>query len=284
MRKPEDRWASLLPKRSRRVLSRWQPPEHAAALDGCWAKVSRAHELTELLDAECALFIRKQGPRVELVRGGPGPDRVIVTELPPVPLRLSVLTGEVLHNLRSCLDHLVHQLIVAHTRREPRFRTYEFPVSLSRDQFHEAQSRKLRDISPDAVLRIAQVQPFNFERPRNTSLHVLHELNLVDKHRLLLIGVVNGHLRAVMASNDDTDVVWGGGGFQGPLETGTVLAEFDHVVTDDMAWSPFVSFSVALQGQGAHVGGIPLSRLLGMLGRFVERVLLHLDPALRTSE
>lgn len=150
-------------------------------------------------------------------------------KLHPIPHRLSVLAGEVLHDLRSCLDHLVYQLIVAHTGREPSYRTYEFPVSCTEKHFTTSVPRKLREVSPTGVKLISQVQPFTFKRPTQTSLYVLRELNLVDKHRLLLLGVLRGHLRAFMASDEDTDIVWGGGGFEGIITEGTVLAEFDHV-------------------------------------------------------
>jgi hypothetical protein len=125
-------------------------------LEGCHAKLTRAEELIGALEGESA------GPRA------------------------SILAGDVLYNLRSCLDHLVHQLIVAHTDVEPSYRTYEFPIFRSEKQFDESRNRMLRDVSPEATSRIREVQPFRSEAPAESPLYLLQQLHDLDRRRLLL--------------------------------------------------------------------------------------------------
>jgi hypothetical protein len=61
----------------------------------------------------------------------------------------------------------------------------------------------LRDVSPDGVERIKQVQPFTFERPKDTSLYNLNEMGLVDKHRLPLLAVIRGRVSAMTAEDEN---------------------------------------------------------------------------------
>jgi len=125
-------------------------------LDGCRAKLARAEELIDAFEHESAA------------------------------VRQGILAGDILYNLRSCLDQLVHQLIVAHTGVEPTYRTYEFPIFRNEKQFDESRNRMLRDVSPEATGRIREVQPFRSEAPAESPLFLLHELHNVERRRLLL--------------------------------------------------------------------------------------------------
>ena len=151
-------------------------------LDGCRAKLARAEELLAALEGESA------GPRS------------------------SILAGDVLYNLRSCLDHLVHQLIVSDTGVEPTYRTYEFPIFRNEKQFDELRNRMLRDVSPEAVTRIRELQPFRAETPAESPLWLLHELHSLDRHRLLLADCPStATLRSILeATRHVVDHVGGG--------------------------------------------------------------------------
>lgn len=79
------------------------------ALDGVKLKVARAAEHLDVLRVECSAYLDSRP--YELVRkpqleGEDSEDLLFwkVHHLPP--LRLSVLLGDLLHNLRSSLDHI----------------------------------------------------------------------------------------------------------------------------------------------------------------------------------
>jgi hypothetical protein len=105
---------------------------------------------------------------------------------PPPPLEFSVLAGEVVHHLRSSLDHLVYQLVLANGQ-QPTER-HEFPICASAQKFAEAISRgKIRGVSAAVQQRIETLQPHRCSPPHDSWLWVVHELDRIDKHRLLVV-------------------------------------------------------------------------------------------------
>jgi len=79
-----------------------------------------------------------------------------------IPLRFSVLAGEVVHHLRSCLDHVVWELSSDSYRSSPNFRYIEFPILDKRpapkDEFTR-YARKIKGVQdPDALKLIAELQ------------------------------------------------------------------------------------------------------------------------------
>ena len=156
-------------------------------LQGCFGKLVRAEKLINELRRQNVNFFKKGDFKSEIVRNPEtGRQQLVATKVQAPPVSHSLIVGDILYNLRSCLDHLVHQLIVANTSAQPTYRTYEFPVFVTENQFNKNVDRLLRDVSPDGVDRIKQVQPFTFERHKDTSLYYLNEMGLVDKHRLPL--------------------------------------------------------------------------------------------------
>jgi hypothetical protein len=154
-------------------------------------------------------FFRRHTPVAQIVaHATTGRQLLIATNVKAPPVAHSIIVGDVLYNLRSCLDHLVYQLIVAHTGKEPTYRTYEFPVFVTEKQFDDNINRLLRDVSPDGVLRVRQVQPFTFARPNDPALYSLNELGLVDRHRVPLLAVIRGRVSAMTAEDEDTSIFW----------------------------------------------------------------------------
>lgn len=120
----------------------------------------------------------------------------------------SLYLGDFVHNCRSTLDHLVWQLALAGGIGKPDTRS-QFPIFLEDDAFTRAavigsEKRKpyLHDIPPDAVEMIRRVQPFDpsFKGDRNLHpLWLLHQLDIVDKHRLIhTIALVPEELRLMV--------------------------------------------------------------------------------------
>ena len=82
-------------------------------LDGCWAKLGRAEESIKILDQEAAALFAADPPPFKIVgeHKRDGLDYVFMAYGDPaVPLRFAVLAGEIVHHLRSSLDH--HALAV----------------------------------------------------------------------------------------------------------------------------------------------------------------------------
>jgi hypothetical protein len=107
-----------------------------------------------------------------------------------IPPRFAVLAGEIIHHLRSCLDHLVWEFSSIQYRNDhPRW--IEFPVCgekpIKKDEIRLFE-RKIKGIANSkAIDWIERLQPYNATDPANTFLFVLHHFDITDKHRELLV-------------------------------------------------------------------------------------------------
>jgi hypothetical protein len=111
---------------------------------------------------------------------------LVFTDCMPLPIDLSILTGEALYQLRSALDHLFWQLVIAN-RRTPNT-SHAFPIYWESEKYKARIKSIEQDVSASAAKRIGSYQPFKrgtaFE---SDPLWVLQELNNIDKHRFLLV-------------------------------------------------------------------------------------------------
>lgn len=246
-------------------------------LQGCFGKLARPEKLINDLRRQNLNFFKKGDFQSEIVRNPEtGCQQLVATKVQPPPVSHSLIVGDILYNLRSCLDHLVHQLIVANTGAQPTYRTYEFPIFVTESQFNKNVDRLLRDVSPDGVGRIKQVQPFTFERPKDTSLYNLNEMGLVDKHRLPLLAVIRGRVSAMTAEDENAEMMWFGGGYDDLVEAGSVLATFDARVPDSMKLNAIVAFDMALADGPPN---LPAVRMMEMIWRVVRQILEHVGVA-----
>ena len=116
-------------------------------LHGCWLKVRRANEHLHTLDDEISRFLSSEDRRliahfepdtsqyISRVRGG------------PPPLRWGIILGEFAHLLRSTLDNLLWQLILARGNQpkgRPRFPIHD---KVPRDGWKKATSERPAGIS-----------------------------------------------------------------------------------------------------------------------------------------
>jgi hypothetical protein len=107
-----------------------------------------------------------------------------------IPPRFSVLAGEIVHHLRSCLDHIVWQLSSSAYRKKHRLHI-AFPVFTEKPVDKEkiaSYERKIKGITdPDVVGLIEHFQPYNSPDPTNTYLYIVHNFDRIDKHRELVL-------------------------------------------------------------------------------------------------
>lgn len=174
-------------------------------LDGCQAKLDRAREHIEALRAaEHDYFGGDERPFNVDRHFDPSTNLYYfigrVTQAPP--LRLGVILGDIVHDLRSALDHLVWQLVLAAGNDPEREPWPMFVVCSQRAAWDKARDTRkglLRAISAEAAARIRRVQPFvtHPSNPALAPLHRLHNLWNHDKHRLVTptaaaLGAVHG--------------------------------------------------------------------------------------------
>lgn len=169
-------------------------------LAGARLKWNRAKSQFETLDAELMAFKGSDDKpyRLELqhhVETGEDSLHIhIVRETPPM---WSVQIGEIVHNLRSALDHMVYEIAAGNNHGRVPSGT-EFPIFIDEGRFRSTKRGgglyKIRGLPAQAIASIEEIQPFQREQaPDRHRLWVLQELSNWDKHRLLhLTSVVTG--------------------------------------------------------------------------------------------
>ncbi len=168
-----------------------------ASLEGVKLKIARAAEHLEELSKEVKDYLDSQPYEVVAeARQEDNPLLVCKVHRQP-PLRLSLLLGDFLHNLRSSLDHLAWQLVLA-SDGTPETLT-SFPIYARRRKYKEFKKKNdtasgvVGEISEKAARLVEKAQPYNNEdgTPPEDLLWILNKLNNIDKHGQLNISVLN---------------------------------------------------------------------------------------------
>ena len=180
----------------------------ASLLDGIREKIKRANEHIRNLDAEITPYLEGADHtltatvKFDASRGSLFRDWLISGS--PFPQRFSVIIGEVIHQLRSSLDHLVWQLVIAHGT-EKTTDDLEFPIFWESSKYPAAARRKIKGVSPTAAKRIEGLQPYNAGgHIDDHPLLIIHKFDIVDKHQLLIL--VAGELK--VWGDDITKIMW----------------------------------------------------------------------------
>jgi hypothetical protein len=158
---------------------------------GIAEKLNRSHENIKNLEAEIARFFQEsEYPVLGDDNGQILPEAIDYDSELLIPLGFSVLSGEIIHHLRSCLDHLIwHFSDVEYRQRHTRW--IEFPILKDRPSptnVFTQYERKVKGIVDTRVLDlIERVQPYSGSEATNSKLLAIHNLDIMDKHRTLVI-------------------------------------------------------------------------------------------------
>ena len=104
-----------------------------------------------------------------------------------IPGRLPIILGDCLQNLRSALDYLVWELVLA-TRNEPGGHNI-FPICSTQETFDQQVKRnRLKGVAPEAIAEIRSLQPYHYGDGFDKSmLWVLDDLCNINQHRRVSI-------------------------------------------------------------------------------------------------
>ena len=91
--------------------------------------------------------------------------------------------GDVIHNLRSALDHAYWQAVSPHVEEKHK-KSVQFPFAKDIDNLEEAIKRSsTRNVSDEFYSAIVDVKPYA-GKGGNILLYLIHQTNIQDKHRL----------------------------------------------------------------------------------------------------
>lgn len=148
------------------------------------AKTARAREHLRYLTARVTTFTHSHHCELSCRDDLQSGDRTFcVEEEVLVPVDIPLVVGDVVHNLRSALDHMVHELVLA-AGNTPTTNT-EFPVCTTAAKFgSERPQLQLRGVTAASKTAIEACQPY---ASPDTPLLDIHRLDIIDKHRGLLL-------------------------------------------------------------------------------------------------
>jgi hypothetical protein len=103
-----------------------------------------------------------------------------------VPARFGLIAGDFLQNMRSSLDYLVWQLVIANKKTPGRCNA--FPICQTAEGWEKSlhEHDRLRGVHSDAVAEIKALQPCFTNSPNPLPLTVLETLTNHNKHRSCL--------------------------------------------------------------------------------------------------
>jgi hypothetical protein len=164
-------------------------PDHPFA--GIAEKLRRADQNIINLQSEIDTFIQSgEYPVIPYPNAQGWQEAATYHRDKPIPLRFAVLTGETVHHLRSCLDHVVWHFSDDEARKIPG--SIEFPIfeiKPSEKKEIERYARKIKGIANAKVLSLIEdMQPYKVGADAsNHSFLILHDMDRFDKHRELVI-------------------------------------------------------------------------------------------------
>ena len=160
----------------------------AHPLDGSRAKIARAGDHLEVLEAALTRFVRDGGFTIATEHDPETEEYVFRVHShlrPPVPPSpaVSAMVGDVLNNLRSALDYIIWRLA-----KSPSVKN-QFPIFSAPEDFEKRRKRYLHSVPAEHWALIESYQPYP-GRDANGEIGRLATLNDVDKHHLLLAGAM----------------------------------------------------------------------------------------------
>lgn len=198
-----------------------------ADLVGPRRKLGRAQQHFRRLEQE----IRRIGsadPYCFISEPNPQPPKYLLFARPrvPIPEDWDFLVGELAHNARGALDHLVYNLSTKIPDHRLRKGMSQFPIFDDPDAYRKNEDRYLVDVSRNDRIIIEGFQPYhNAGGVDADPLYWLQELNNADKHRLIVVfGAIGKNISVRLTGQIGDSVFPSDGGMT--LDAGGAEASF----------------------------------------------------------
>ena len=159
----------------------------AHPLDGSREKIRRAGDHLQTLEVETLRYVEEH-PFTLAIRTDKKTGIQLITahsrRRPPEdpPQRLGVIVGDILHNLRSALDHLVWQL--AELGEGAAEYKNQFPIYDTKKKYLQKVGTTLHGVAAEHRETIEGLQPYH-EHGEGLALRIIGDLNNIDKHRVV---------------------------------------------------------------------------------------------------
>jgi hypothetical protein len=150
-------------------------------------KIQRARKHLAELEFEVAAFIATGPAKFSVESIDENGARKIIwnSEISGPPEEISAIVGDIIHNLRTALDLMACDMVRAAEQSD---KDVYFPFSESAEELDYMIRRRHFDrAGVDAVTLLQSLKPY---RNGNTPLRIIHDLDVHDKHRALILNVM----------------------------------------------------------------------------------------------
>ena len=240
-------------------------------------KVERAKQHLRDLEVARDSFIKSKPYRIE---SKPDPQTgynvFYITDLQATPAEIGLVAGDVIHNLRSALDHLAYQLVyvsgATHSKQT------SFPIWDDATEYKAQRARRVQGMAQSAIDAIDATEPY--QGGKGAGLWCLHYLDIADKHHALLITPINLTGASFVIPGFWERDYKGVGGVSFPdfgksLEDGDVIATREPNRGDDMNFTLDIAFT-----KPEVIEGKPVIETLQRLVHLVDNLIISFKPLL----
>jgi hypothetical protein len=179
----------------------------SAMLDGASSKINRAvHHFNTIDIAIGKMFLADNDAGAARHELKANSQELVISLAQEAPLdpTIPLVVGDAVHNARSAIDHLVFQLALLNKAPKEAASKTSFPICLTPGEFKNATKGKLAPfITTTSLTEIEKLQPYKTGDKEKDILWVLSQLDIIDKHRLLIIAETQARPTAFRISAPD---------------------------------------------------------------------------------
>jgi hypothetical protein len=245
-------------------------------LIGVYAKIDRAKYHLSHLHVTIETWARTEQEN-QLASFNYDPDRERVDlhlhRVKPGDINWPLIVGDVVHNLRSALDHLVFQLALLNGASIDQCKKTFFPVCIAEPDLGKALKLVAPYVHPNAWTLIKELQPYKAANIPGKDLAqnylwIISQLDIIDKHRMLVVTDKSYRASSVSYSINDAEPVsieatdtWK------PLKDGAKLASFDisglpFGAEDKMRMNVQTEFQIRFKETGCGCEGLIVEEVM----------------------
>jgi hypothetical protein len=191
--------------------------------------------------------------------------RYVLENIPAISPDIPLILGDAIHNLRTALDYVACQIV--RDAGNPIKGIY-FPIAETPERYESESPGKTHGMPIVAKGDIDRLRPY---KGGNNLLWGLHMLDIIDKHRLLVVTTMRVGQLQMTLSREPTEHRFAIPAF---LEAGDVLLliKGNHVADKQTRILIDIAF-----GEPDVLAGRPIMETLNEMAQYIERVVAHFE-------
>lgn len=150
---------------------------------GTKLKIERARAHCDELKIEVRRFLKSNPYQLNLNKNSVH-KHVSVTQINEMPEIIPLILGDFIHNCRSALDHLVTDLALVNNGKTEHL---HFPTAKNSESFQERLKGKIKNVGEEALQKLSDLEIY--PSGKGEVIYALHELDIADKHKMLIPNV-----------------------------------------------------------------------------------------------